>query len=231
MITTVHVVAANPLRSVGTAVRRVRRPQVPGMRWGTTALAVPLAAGLVMPLRRNALIAFWDDEAAADAFFADHPLGQRFTGGFEARLRPLRAYGSWAGFPVDVSKRRRVEHDGPVAVITMSALRISQLGRFMRTSKPAEKAALDDPGMLWGTAAVRLPFAATISLWRDSDAVRRYAYSRAHLEHPHAIKEQRRRSFSHESLFARYAPISLRGSLTGGNPLEAARLPDIEPAR
>ncbi|WP_203337774.1 hypothetical protein [Nocardioides limicola] len=230
MLATVHAVDAKPWSSVGTTMRRIGRAQVPGMRWGTTALAVPLAAGPLMPLRRNVLIAFWDTEEAVDSFLADHRLGQRFTGGFEARLRPLRAYGSWPGFPTDVSKKRRVEHDGPVVVVTMSALRVSQLGRFMRTSKPAERVAVEDPGMLWGTAAVRLPFAATVSIWQDSDAVQRYAYGKAHPEHPHAIKEQGRRSFNHGSLFARYAPTRLSGSLSGGNPLEATRLPDIATA-
>uniref|UniRef100_UPI00286C808A hypothetical protein n=1 Tax=Phenylobacterium sp. TaxID=1871053 RepID=UPI00286C808A len=41
------------------------------------------------------LVAFWDDEAALDAFLATAPLAQRLAGGSMVRLTPLRVSGAF----------------------------------------------------------------------------------------------------------------------------------------
>jgi hypothetical protein len=207
---------------VGGAARALTRPlrprDVPGLRWSKTLLFAPLALSGSPPLGRVGLLALWDDDDTAARFVASHPVAHRFSGGLHARLRPLRAHGSWPGLPDDVPRSRAVPHDGPVAVLTLGRLRISQTVRFLRTSRPAERSATAHDGLLWGSAAVRPPYVATVSIWSDSRATAAYAYGQQQPAHHDAIAEQQRADFHHQSAFIRFAPVLLEGALGGSNP-------------
>jgi hypothetical protein len=169
------------------------------------------------------MIAFWDDDDAIDRFLASEP-GQRFSGGLCARLRPLRAHGSWPGLPADVPASRAVPHDGPVVVLTLGRLRISQTVRFVRASRPAERTAAAHDGLIWGSAAVRPPFVATMSIWQSAEATAGYAYGRQEPAHSEAIAAQQRKDFHRQSAFIRFAPTRLEGTLGGSNPLVASAI-------
>ncbi len=221
MIATVDIADLGVRRTLRSLRQRPASADVPGLRWLDTATAAPLASKRPPTFRRAVMIAFWDDEEAAAAFARDHPLGQRFAeNGFHAVLRPLRAYGAWPGVPDDVPRARAISHEGPVLVTTLGKLRMSQAIRFMRASRPAERAALDAPGFVWGTAATRPagrrpPFMATISLWSSADAAAAYAYADPAGGHPRAVSEQRGKDFHHESVFIRHVPLAITGSVRG----------------
>jgi hypothetical protein len=108
--------------------------------------------------------------------------------------------------------------------LTLGRLRLGQTIRFLRASRPAERAATNADGFIWGTAAARPPFVATISVWGSADAIMNYAYTTPDGGHPRAITAQRRKDFHHQSAFVRLAPIRLVGALEGSNPLSAAML-------
>jgi len=110
-------------------------------------------------------------------------------------------------------------------VTTLGRLRLSQAVRFLRASRPAERAALDADGFLWGTAAARPPFMATVSAWSSDEAAAAYAYADATAGHPRAIARQRQKDFHRESAFIRYAVVSSTGSLPGAPPIEFT--PDV----
>lgn len=221
MIATVNVADLGARRTLRSLRRRPTPADVPGLRWLGTAIAAPLASTRPPGLRRSVMIAFWDDEDAATAFAEEHPLGQRYAGnGFRAVLRPLRAFGTWPGLPDDIPRARHGGHDGPVLVTTLGRLRLSQGVRFLRASRPAERAALAAPGFVWGTAAARPPFMATISLWSSDEAAAAYAYGDPEAGHPRAITKQRQKDFHHESAFIRYAPLVLTGSVRGMPPAD-----------
>ena len=225
MIATVQVADLGPVGTLRTVVRRPKVRRTPGLRAAEAAVFAPLALSGPPPVRRAGLIAFWDDEAAFDRFLERDDLGERFAGGFQARLRPLRAYGSWPGLPDDVPTSRAVDHDGPVVVLTLGRLHLSRVVRFLRTSRPAEFAAREHDGMIWGSAAARPPFVATVSIWRDARATAAYAYGQQVPAHSNAIDEQRRKDFHRQSAFIRFAPTRMEGELGGTNPLVASTLP------
>ena len=225
MIATVHVVDAGPVDTIRALAHRPKAANVPGLLTAEVALLVPLAMSGPPPIRRAGLIAFWDDdEAAIDRFFENHAIGRRFSGGFHARLRPLRAFGQWLGLPADIPDSRAVPHEGPVVVLTLGRLRISQGVRFLRTSRAAERSAVEHDGMVWGTAAARPPFVATISLWQSGQAAAAYAYGHQNPAHRDAIAEQQRKDFHRASAFIRFAPLHVEGSLDGSNPLAASAI-------
>jgi hypothetical protein len=222
MIATVQLADLGPATTLRAIMRRPKPSDTPGLKAAEVAVFAPLALSAPPPIRRAGLIAFWDDVDAFDRFVDSDPIGQRFSGGFQARLRPLRAHGSWPGLPADVPTSRAVQYDGPVVVLTLGRLRISQAVRFLRTSRPAERAAAAHDGMIWGSAAARPPFVATLSIWGNAQATAAFAYGRQPPAHSDAISAQQRKDFHRQSVFIRFAPTRLEGTLLGTNPLVAS---------
>jgi hypothetical protein len=215
MIGTVDIADIGVRQTLRSLRRRPGPESVPGLRWLDTAVAAPLASKRPPGFRRAVMIAFWDDEESSAAFAQNHPFGQRFAGGFHAVLRPLRSFGTWPGLPEDVPHARKTPHDGPVLVTTLGRLRMSQVVRFLRASRPAERSAITADGFLWGTASANPPFMATVSLWSSGETAAAYAYDDPNAGHRSAITKQRRKDFHHESAFIRHVPLSIAGSLKG----------------
>jgi hypothetical protein len=225
MIASVHLADVG-VRSALSMTRKAPRPgSIPGLRNANVGLAAPLGGSVVPSVQfgRAGLFAFWDDDAALDGFLAEHPLAPRFAGGWSIRLEPLRAYGTWPGFPrADVTDARNVEHEGPVAALTMGRPRASQLLRFVRTSAKAEASAVAAPGLIWTTGLAKpVSFVATCSLWESTRALSTYAYGSKDPGHPDAITSGNEKPFHHEQIFIRFRPYDARGELEGKNPLIA----------
>jgi len=221
MIASVHVanVALGPAL---TLLRRSPKPNdIAGLRHADMALTAPLSTSVIArpDLRRVGLVAFWDDDDAIDRFVAGHPLADALRGGWQVRLEPLRAFGSWPGLPADTPTTRVVAHDGPVAALTLGRVRLSQAVRFLRTSAKAEAGAIGAPGLIWASGLARPPFVSTCSLWESTRALSTYAFGRAEPAHPDAIAEGEREPFHHQQAFIRFRPYASVGGLDGRNPL------------
>ena len=222
MIASVHLADVG-VRSALALNRKVPAPgSIPGLRHANMALAAPLG-GSVLPtpqFSRVGLIAFWDDDAAIDGFLSGHPLASKLSQGWNVRLEPLRAHGTWPGLPTDLPKQRAVEHDGPVAALTLGRPRISQFPRFLRTSAKAEARVVVAPGLTWATGLGHpMSLVATCSLWESTKALSTYAYGTREPAHPDAIANGEARPFHHEQAFIRFRPFASQGHLEGKNPL------------
>jgi hypothetical protein len=221
VVASVHIADVGPGRALSLLRRAPAPGSIHGLRHANVGVCVPLSgtARPVPSLRRVALIGWWDDDDALGRFVSGHPFATALTDGWHARLQPLRAHGTWPGLPGDLRPQRDVAHDGPALVLTLGRLRLTQTRRFLKTSRPAERAASAAPGLFWGTAAARPPFVATCSLWASSAALSDYAYGRGDPAHPDAIAEQNEKDFHHVSAFVRFRPYDVCGSLAGRNPL------------
>jgi hypothetical protein len=221
MIASVHIADVGARRGLRIARRPLRG--VAGLREAQLAFAAPLRAS-VLPapdFGRVALLAFWDGDAALDAFLAEHPLAASLDGGWRVRLAPLRAHGSWPGLPDDLPTTRVTEHTGRAAVLTLGRLRIAQAVRFLRTSAKAEGAARGAGGLIWATGLGRPPFVATCSLWESTRALSTYAFGQRDPAHADAIAADRAKPFHHASAFVRFRPYASHGALGSTNPLPA----------
>jgi hypothetical protein len=217
MIASVQIADVPVRTSLATLGKAPKPARTPGLRWSKVMLAAPLREQLLPKpsLKRVALLSFWDDDAALDAYaFPD-----AFHDGWSARLEPLRVHGSWPGLDPDLPTARKVDYTGAAAVFTLGRLRVSQGIRFLRASARAEEAVLRAPGCTWATGLGRPPYVATCSLWEDYDAIAAYAFNDANGGHPAAITEGRRKPFHKQEAFIRFRPYAAKGSLTGTNPL------------
>lgn len=204
---------------------RPKPGQVAGLIDAHLATVAPLRTSAVPKLNmgRLALVSMWEDDAAIDAFEAQHPVAQAMSSGWRLRLEPLRRWGSWPGLPESIPTDRAAGHEapGPFAVLTLARTRMSQIVRFLRTSQPAEASAVTAPGFVWGTAVALPPFFATVSLWDSTRALSTYAYGRSQPAHHDAIEVDRAKPFHDESAFIRFRPYASKGSLGGKNALPA----------
>ncbi len=221
MIVSVHLAEVGWRRTPGLLRNRLDPEVVPGLTYSESALSTPLRDGPVPRPGpgRFGLIAAWDDDSAFDDFLDNHPLAERLAGGWHVRLEPVRLYGFWSGMPGLPKRERPVDDDEPVAVLTLGQPRLSRAVPFLRTSAPAERAAVGNSGVLASTALARPPrFVSTFSLWRTAAGMREYAHSQDGA-HQAAVRADRARPFHHESAFVRFRPYASQGSWDGCDPL------------
>lgn len=228
MIVSVHLADVGPLAVPGVIRRKPDPAKIAGLSYAETTVTAPLRTGRLPSLHagRAALVAAWDDDRALDDFLAGHPLAERLSAGWMARLQPLHVYGAWAGLSGLPDKEIPVAEDEPVAVLTLGRPRLSRVRPFLRASGHAESEAAGDPGILASIALARPPrMVATFSLWRNIEAMREYARGRRDGAHPAATAENRANPFHHESAFIRFRPYATQGKWDGRDPLATATRP------
>jgi hypothetical protein len=216
VIVSVHIAEGGVRRSLGLLRKGASPLDAPGLRYSEAAGLVPLAGKAPpLPPRGTILISSWDDDDALDRFLADHPID-----GYHVRMRATRIVGAWPDMPGLPAEEVPMDEDEPATVLTLGRPRKRTLLRFARTSRPAERLAVDHPGMAAGTAAARLPrFVATFSIWRTVREMRDYALGRPDPSHLDAIKANRATPFHHQDAFVRFRPYASAGAWKGRDPL------------
>lgn len=175
--------------------------------------------------RRTALLAVWATGADLDRFLAGSPLAERWIGAEEAwhvRLRVIGGHGAWRGFDV-LGGLHRGADTGPIAVLTRAAVRTGSWPAFRRAGHDVSAEVRAAVGMLAVVGVGEAPIGrlGTFSLWRDLDAMRRFATAAPH--HRDAVRRTRRERWYREELFARFEPYASAGTWDGRDPLAGDR--------
>jgi len=207
--------------SVPVHRRALRRE--PGLRFGRV---LGTGRGRTMTasadLRRWAVFATWEDEDLLHRF-VDESLPTRWRRAeerFDVVLRPLSARGSWDGVdPIAGADPPGAPPDGPIAVLTRATVRTRALPAFLRAVPPVDAHLQGADGLLATVGIGERPIGrqATFSLWRDAEAMRRFAHRSA--EHADVVRRTRDEGWYGEELFARFAPTASGGTWDGVDPL------------
>lgn len=204
---------------------RLALRRVPGLRFvrllGTGAGS---STGPGADLRRSAMFAVWDDEAALDAF--ERRMARRWAAADEAwhvRMRSAGGHGTWRGVPVLDLLEPAQRTDGPLAFITRADVHVRSWRAFRAAGTPVSDELQGADGLLAVVGVGEAPVGrlGTFSLWRDLAAARSFAAGLPH--HREVVRRTRHEDWYGEELFARFEPYASRGSWDGRDPLRDDR--------
>ncbi len=230
MLTTLSIFTLQPghrrwgLAQMGTSPRQLQK--VPGLQFfKLLGSGAHNGFGLWPNLDRYGFIAVWADAAAAEAFFARHPLWatyqQRSAECWTLRLAPLKSQGLWDGqaafdYPAPAAAPAAPE---PIAVLTRASINWRKTIRFWKFVEPTSAALGGAAGVRAAIGLGELPVVrqATFSVWESAAAMQEYAYRDP--RHREVIQLTRRENWYAEELFARFRVLSSHGTLDGHDPL------------
>lgn len=209
---------------VATAVPLLRRPpRAAGLRYAECLSLMRLGAPVFSPdrmqLRRLAMFARWDDEAALESFLTSRD-GQWFAAGWHVRMMFLRRWSQLTAL-ADLPERAATwTTDEPVVAVTLARMRLPEVPRFLAWGRPVERLVRDHPGATLAVAAMRPPRSiSTFSVWESiremTDMVHGHSTIDSPARHADAMAERTRRDFHREFATLRFRPLSEHGSWEG----------------
>ncbi len=172
--------------------------------------------GLAPGFDHQGLICFFDAEDCARAFAADSPAVRAYRGHAReslcALLRATSCRGSWSGASLAVSAQTNA--DMPMAALTRASIRLRHAARFWQHAPATHDGIARAEGcrLAIGLGEAPLLRQATFSLWDNRAAMDAYARSGAHQT---AIQGAYQQGWFSESMFVRFAPISIEGQWHG----------------
>lgn len=172
--------------------------------------------GLAPGFDHQGLMCFFDDEDSARAFAQAAPVMRDYRDHARdlllALLRATSCRGSWGDASLAVTAQPQA--DAPMAALTRASIRLRHAARFWRHAPATHDGIARAEGcrLAVGLGEAPLLRQATFSLWDHAQAMDDYARSGAHLA---AIQGATRQGWFSESMFVRFAPISIEGEWHG----------------
>jgi hypothetical protein len=172
--------------------------------------------GLAPGLDHQGLMCFFDDEDSARAFAQEAAVMRAYRDHAHERLlvllRATSCRGTWSGASLAVTATAQA--DAPMAALTRASIRLRHAARFWQHAPATHDGIARAQGcrLAVGLGEAPLLRQATFSLWDNSAAMDDYARSGAHLA---AIKGAYEQGWFSESMFVRFAPISIEGQWHG----------------
>jgi hypothetical protein len=183
---------------LGTGTGETFTPRDANMyRWG---ILVTINESKVDEFDKGSIIAGWRK-------FAQNEM--RLT------LAPIAVHGTWSGkqpFHSDPN----FQWDGPVVAITRASIKWRKNLLFWRATPPVILSLRKSPGLelAIGIGEAPIGLQGTLSIWSDAASIRNFAYKDQ--AHSAVISETAKQGWYKDELFARFALIQKRGSISEG---------------
>ncbi|AEI48423.1 DUF3291 domain-containing protein [Runella slithyformis] len=177
---------------------------------------------LLPDLAQYAFIAQWNSRAEAEHFFSSEKTNDYLTHTAESytvQMTVLQSHGLWDGLNPFTAVTPLPDYAGPVVVLTRASIRLSQLFSFWRHVPHTQRAMQAAAGlrMAVGVGEVPLIQQATVSVWENVEAIKKFAYQSGF--HKEVVKKTRQQHWYREELFARFIPVAVSGSYEGKDPM------------
>ena len=242
MLTSVHVADIGPKAPFW---RPPKPKSVAGLVRADGGMTARLSSSTVpqFDLGRIAMVARWQSESSLEAYLTTN--GSDLRDGFVARCEPIRATGAWPGVEESLPSGREAEKDEPIIVVTQSLINWSRLVPLMKFNAEASGTMMMSDSLRWGSTFVGTPWFGSVTIWRSAAAMVEAVYNTrsgfgnatAPLEgemtppehgeahygeggHRGAMTAHDDSSFFRKSTYVRLRPLSIRGRVTGKNPLD-----------
>jgi heme-degrading monooxygenase HmoA len=156
--------------------------------------------------KRYSFLIVWNSQEEARNFFEHSSFFEewknRSTTWQTFVLSPIMAHGKWSG--VNPFEKGEEKEDTPVAVITRARIRWSKLWRFWNNVPQVYRGMYRFKGLVFANGIGEYPIfqQATISIWKDKDAMMDFAYrDKLHAE---VVRKTREEKWYSEELFGRF---------------------------
>lgn len=224
VVHTFHLAKPGLTTTIGALFRPPTSATVAGLHHAECMMPMRLGLAMFSParwqLRRLAMFAAWENEAAIDGFLQHTALGRKLAAGWHVRLRFMRRWGKVAAFDGLPAVAEETDPDAPVVAVTVARMKLSQMPRFIRWGIPVERLVRDHPGTTLALAATRLPRTiSTFTVWKSAremtEMVRGHSAIEAPERHAAAMVERRRKDFHVEFTTLRFTCIGEYGAWEG----------------
>ena len=208
------------------ATQRPRLARTPGLRFWKL---VGMGSGIGFSARPDpltwGLFAVWQHPDDWDRFRDSSRVMRQYRARgdetYTLRLAPTSSDGRWSGVEPfgTVSATARLDAGEPLVVLTRATLRLRRALRFWAWVPPVDLELRGADGLLLSFGIGEAPWVrqATLSVWRDADAMKQFAYGSAN--HREVIRRTRAENWYAEELFARFRLLGTEGTLGGRDPL------------
>ena len=169
-----------------------------------------------------ALLQVWQEEKSADHYFQSADLYKEYQSRSEEvwsiYMKNVRAHGEW-DCKNPFEKSINLASNKTTLVLTRATIKWRRMIDFWSFVPKSHESLLTNDGLIYTKGVGELPIVqmATISLWKDEESVKRFAYESA--AHKEAIQRTQKLKWYKEELFARFKPYKSLGTWEGVNPL------------
>ena len=158
------------------------------------------------------------DDSKIDEFDKDSIIaGWRKFAAYEMRLTlvPISVHGVWSG-KQPFHSEPNFQWDGAVVAITRASIKWRKNLLFWRAVPPVISSLRQTPGLelAIGIGEAPIGLQGTLSIWSDAESIRNFAYKGQ--AHAAVISETAKQGWYRDELFARFALIQKRGSISEG---------------
>jgi len=129
--------------------------------------------------------------------------------------KPISSHGEWSkAKPFEVDTEFAKAWQGKVLALTRARIQWRKNLQFWRAVPPVIESLQGSLGMesAIGIGEAPIGLQGTLSIWSDGEALRNFAYKGA--AHKEVIRETKSQKWYSEELFARFALLEVRGSVT-----------------